>query len=79
MWAIGSGITPQPEEIQEIVELIKKSARVGLVAKNAQLVYGGSVSSKNFAEIIRVPGLSGVLMGSASTDESEMTSILNQK
>ena len=50
-----------------------------LVAKNAQLVYGGSVSSQNFAEIIRVPGLSGVLMGSASIDESEMTSILNQK
>ncbi|MBA2628890.1 MAG: triose-phosphate isomerase [Rickettsiaceae bacterium] len=79
VWAIGSGITPHPEEIHEIVELIKKSARVELVAKNAQLVYGGSVSSKNFAEIIRVPGLSGVLMGSASIDESEMTSILNQK
>ncbi|MCF8493776.1 MAG: triose-phosphate isomerase [Rickettsiaceae bacterium] len=79
VWAIGSGITPQPEEIHEIVELIKKSARVELVAKNAQLVYGGSVSSKNFAEIIRVPGLSGVLMGSPSIDESEMTSILNQK
>jgi len=79
VWAIGSGITPQPEEIYEIVELIKKSARVEIVAKNAQLVYGGSVSSRNFAEIIKVPGLNGVLMGSASTDESEMTSILNQK
>lgn len=79
VWAIGSGIAPKPEEIYEIVELIKKSARVDLVAKNAQLVYGGSVSSKNFAEIITVPGLSGVLMGSASLDESEMSSILNQK
>ena len=79
VWAIGSGIAPKPEEIYEIVELIKKSARVELVAKNAQLVYGGSVSSKNFAEIITVPGLSGVLMGSASLDESEMSSILNQK
>ncbi len=79
VWAIGSGIAPKPEEIYEIVELIKKSARVELVAKNAQLVYGGSVSSKNFAEIISVPGLSGVLMGSASIDESEMSSILNQK
>ena len=79
VWAIGSGIAPKPEEIYEIVELIKKSARVELVAKNAQLVYGGSVSSKNFAEIITVPGLSGVLMGSASIDENEMSSILNQK
>lgn len=79
VWAIGSGIAPKAEEIYEIVELIKKSARVELVAKNAQLVYGGSVSSKNFAEIITVPGLSGVLMGSASLDESEMSSILNQK
>ena len=79
VWAIGSGIAPKPEEIYEIVELIKKSARVELVAKNAQLVYGGSVSSKNFAEIITVPGLSGVLMGSASLDESEMSSILKSK
>lgn len=79
VWAIGSGIAPKPEEIYEIVELIKKSARVELVAKNAQLVYGGSVSSKNFAEIITVPELSGVLMGSASLDESEMSYILNQK
>ncbi len=79
VWAIGSGISPKPEEIYEIVELIKKSAKVELVAKNAQLVYGGSVSSRNFAQIIKVPGLSGVLMGSASIDESEMSSILNQK
>lgn len=79
VWAIGSGITPKPEEIYEIVELIKKSATVESVAKNAQLVYGGSVSSKNFTEIITVPGLSGVLMGSASIDENEMSSILNQK
>jgi triosephosphate isomerase len=79
VWSIGSGILPKIEEIYEIVELIKNNAKIDLVAKNFQVVYGGSVNSKNFAEIIKIPGLNGVLVGSASNDWSEMSSILNQK
>lgn len=79
VWAIGTGILPKIEEIYEIAQLIKTNANVEAVAKNAQLVYGGSVNSKNFAHIIKVPGLDGVLVGSASNDWSEMSSILNQK
>ncbi|GAB4166172.1 MAG: hypothetical protein Tsb006_5600 [Rickettsiaceae bacterium] len=77
IWSIGTGIAPRPEEIYEIVELIKNSKHVSLVAKNAQLVYGGSVSSKNFTEITKIKGIGGVLIGSASLNREELQLIVS--
>ena len=77
VWAIGSGIIPTPEEIAEVFELIKTDKNISMVAKNAQLVYGGSVNSKNYKEILAVPGNSGLILGSASLKEDELNTILN--
>ncbi len=77
VWAIGSGIVPTPEEIAEVFDIIKTNKEISLVAKNAQLVYGGSVNSKNYKEILAVPGNNGLILGSASLKEDELNAILN--
>lgn len=77
-WAIGTGISPTIDEIAEIFEFIKTSSKISMVAKNAQAVYGGSVNSKNYKEILAVPNNSGVILGGASLDDQELGSILNQ-
>lgn len=77
VWAIGTGIYPNLEEINQVIELIRTHEQISPVAKNARLVYGGSVSGKNFSEIIQIPEISGVLIGSASLNKEELKSILN--
>jgi arylsulfatase A-like enzyme len=48
-----------------------------LVAKNLCLVYGGSVSSTNYKDIVSIPGISGVLVGGASLNIDELTNMIN--
>ncbi len=77
VWAIGTKITPTIEEITEIIKLIKTASQ-SMVAKNVQLVYGGSVNSENCKDIINIKDISGVLVGNASLNKDELFKILNQ-
>lgn len=75
VWAIGSGLIPTPEEILEIFTFIKTSKDISVIAKNVELIYGGSVNSKNYKEILAVAGNNGVILGSASLDDKELNTI----
>jgi triosephosphate isomerase len=76
LWSIGSGSPADGSDIMEIVHLIEGSfAR--RVAKNLNLVYGGSVTSKNYKDIVRVPGIDGILVGRAALDVKELIKMLN--
>lgn len=76
IWAIGTGISPTEGELTEIFSFIKNDSAITQVAKNAQLVYGGSVNSRNYKEILAIEGISGILIGSASLDDDELNLIL---
>jgi triosephosphate isomerase len=59
VWAIGTGLTPTLEDIQNIhTELKSKSA--------APLLYGGSVKVTNAKEVLALENVDGVLVGSAA-------------
>ena len=75
MWAIGTGLTPTIDQISEIIQLIK-TERQSIVAKTAQLVYGGSVTAENCKNISNISGISGVLVGGASLNKNELFKIL---
>lgn len=75
-WAIGSGITPTREEILEVIDLIKTSKKLSTVAKNSKLVYGGSVNVGNYQNILALPGISGLLIGSTSLKFDEFQKII---
>ncbi|MGC0371497.1 MAG: hypothetical protein DGJ47_000186 [Rickettsiaceae bacterium] len=79
IWSIGTGVTPKLEEIQEIINFIKKNKYVASVAKNIRLVYGGSVNADNIQEILKIEHLDGVLVGSASLKPEEIKLILDSK
>lgn len=76
IWAIGTGIAPTADEIKEIFDFIKNDSAISQVAKNAQLVYGGSVNSRNYKEILSIDGVNGILIGGASLDDDELNLIL---
>ena len=54
VWAIGTGLTPTLNEIKEIHEFIKKNIKH---VNKFRILYGGSVKSSNFREIISINGV----------------------
>lgn len=71
IWAIGTGKTPAPDDIEAIHGVIKKQLH-----KPCALVYGGSVNIGNAADILALPSVDGVLVGGASLDAAQFATIL---
>ena len=68
VWAIGSGRTPSSDEIAYVLQLIKEWFAAQLPKVKLQLLYGGSVSPTNIAELWQDlnPLCTGFLIGGAS-------------
>lgn len=69
IWAIGTGKTARPEQAQEVHTWIREWLwkQWGLDAGNQMpLLYGGSVTPDNAAELLALPQVDGVLVGGAS-------------
>jgi len=61
VWAIGTGVSASKEQIQNTHAEIRKIT-------DKPILYGGSVKPENIKEIISIPNVDGVLVGSASLD-----------
>jgi triosephosphate isomerase len=59
VWAIGTGVSASIDEIKETHQEIRKLT-------NKPILYGGSVKPDNVKEIVSIPNVDGVLVGSAS-------------
>ncbi len=59
VWAIGTGLTPTLEDIEEIHADLKMKS-------SAPLLYGGSVKVTNSKEVLALKNVDGVLVGSAA-------------
>ena len=71
VWAIGSGLTPTFAEIMVAHAHIKS-----VLGSETSVLYGGSVNAGNAGEILRLPGVSGALIGSASLSSASMCTII---
>jgi triosephosphate isomerase len=78
VWAIGSGQAATPEQAEQVagqlreilVELTGQEA-----AQATRILYGGSVKAANIAGFMRQPNVDGALVGGASLDLAEFSSI----
>ena len=80
VWAIGSGKTPTPKEIENAVKAIRKVVEEDFSKKAAQeirVVYGGSITPKNISKFASIEGLDGILVGGASLESSVFLQIIN--
>ena len=78
VWAIGSGKTPNPEEINSVHEMIKdvvqsRFPKIGLKS----VLYGGSVNYNNASSLFEQKNIDGALIGGASLDGREFALIAN--
>ncbi len=71
IWAIGSGLTPTPEEVDNTIEFIKEYIKSNYYVNN-KVIYGGSISTKNINEFNIMNNIDGYLVGSAAVDSNEL-------
>tara|TARA_X000000950_G_scaffold287011_1_gene397656 strand:- start:1029 stop:1760 length:732 start_codon:yes stop_codon:yes gene_type:complete len=76
IWSIGTGLTPSYKEIIEIQNFTEKFLKKHKMIKKLYFLYGGSVNSDNFGEIMNNTNVNGALIGGASLKTTEMKKIL---
>ena len=78
VWAIGSGLTPDPKDINEIHKYIKDVVQSNTNnSANPSVLYGGSVNSANAASFFNEDYVDGALVGGAALDGSSFAEIVN--
>jgi triosephosphate isomerase len=77
VWAIGSGLTPTPQDVAEVHGFIRSqaAARLGAAGQGVRILYGGSVKPANAIELMAVPDIDGALVGGASLKAEEFLAI----
>lgn len=78
IWAIGTGVTPDPDEVSEVVLLIRKKIAEKFdqeLAERIRILYGGSVTADNVDRYVSGPGADGVLIGGASVHPRDFLAI----
>lgn len=79
LWAIGSGTMPTREQIVEVLARIRAAldARFGDAARSIPILYGGSVKPGSAGQILKTPGVGGVLVGGASLLAADFNAIVD--
>lgn len=78
VWAIGTGKTASPEDAGDAHSFLRTEIASHLgdeVAREAPILYGGSVKPYNAEELLAVDGIDGVLVGSGSLDPAGFAEI----
>lgn len=71
IWAIGTGNTPNREELIEVFSFIEN-----VIAKDITLVYGGSVNLQTIDIIRTVNQINGIMLGKSSLDIVKLEQII---
>ncbi len=80
VWAIGTGRTATPGQVQEAHLFIRNLLSEMYGEKEAavvSIIYGGSVTSANIGSLMAEQEVNGVLVGSASLDLASFLAIIN--
>lgn len=79
VWAIGTGETASPEQVQEMHEFIRETVRKNFgndIADNVSILYGGSVKPENAKEIFSKADVDGGLIGGAALKADDFVAIV---
>jgi triosephosphate isomerase len=79
IWAIGTGKVATPEQAQDAIAFVRAliKDKAPDAAPFARVLYGGSVSPDNAAELLALPDVDGALVGGASLDAANFAQIVD--
>ena len=76
IWAIGTGETATPDQAQEACAIVRAVASERVEGEALRVLYGGSVSPANAADLMSRPDVDGALVGGASLDPGSFAQIV---
>jgi triosephosphate isomerase len=78
IWAIGTGRVASPEQAQEAASFVRALVAVfsEQAAREVRVLYGGSVTAENAAELLALPDIDGALVGGASLEAESFAAIV---
>jgi triosephosphate isomerase len=79
IWAIGSGKVATPGQAQDAIAFVRAlvADKAPAAAEVVRLLYGGSVSADNAAELLALPDVDGALVGGASLDAASFAQLVS--
>ena len=81
VWAIGTGRAATSDQAQSTIAFIRSKVGQAIgkdVAQHVRVLYGGSVTGVNIADLMTKPDIDGALVGGASLKAQEFISIVEQ-
>lgn len=77
VWAIGTGLTPTPDDVAAAHAHIRArlKSRLGHHAEGMRILYGGSVKPSNARELLSIDNVDGALVGGASLKARDFLAI----
>lgn len=82
VWAIGTGVTPTPKQIEEAAKYIREIIKNNFsekAAKSMNILYGGSVKPENAKTFLTLDEINGGLIGGASLKAESFSKLANIK
>ncbi len=80
VWVIGTGQAVEPEDAEHshrmIREALMENFPVDIIEKHFQIIYGGSIDSKNIKDFVERENIDGVLVGGASQKVQEFVKMI---
>jgi triosephosphate isomerase len=77
VWAIGTGLTASPEQAQAVHAVLRSQLMAASShADRVSVLYGGSMTAHNAAELLAQPDVDGGLIGGASLKAPDFLSLL---
>ncbi|HEY0798819.1 MAG TPA: triose-phosphate isomerase [Candidatus Baltobacteraceae bacterium] len=73
IWAIGTGLSEDPDQADALMGQLRASVPE---LRDARLLYGGSMNTKNAASIMAQPNIDGGLIGGASLSPANFAELL---
>jgi triosephosphate isomerase (TIM) len=77
VWAIGTGLTPTPDDVRDMHGFIRERlvSRYGAAGEAVRVLYGGSVKPANAKDLLAIDNVDGALIGGASLDPGEFLAV----
>jgi triosephosphate isomerase len=79
VWAIGTGKTAAPDQVEDVHRLIRFSISTkfsGQAGEAVRILYGGSVKPSNSKGLLALPNVDGALVGGASLKAPDFIEII---
>jgi triosephosphate isomerase (TIM) len=77
LWAVGTDVAATPEQAQKVHAFIRNRVAKcdSTIAKNVQILYGGSLNPSNAAALFAMPDIDGGLVGRSSLEVNSFVAI----